>query len=272
MFFIAHTLSPTPNNRRQLEFNFIRFVGVILFLVLPCLSVAYNNDPKWRKIDSTITVLEKNKLESLDLAEAYYKAGQYISRFGSVSVGHEYYYKAIRIYESHPGKQNEIAIVYYMIASDFLQTLDEVGLQKTVQKLEELAAESPIPPVLYHVSSIKGVYYYSLLRNQSPLPGIRDSSLKYFKKSIELVEKYRDSSTMHLVVAWNYYNVAYLYNHYFSPSKVDSTERYWERMKKAKKEFEIFSHKNAMEASSSLKNMEFSILYLKAWIQYHKKE
>lgn len=244
----------------------------LFFLFLFSSLYSKETDLRWQKLDSAVRILEKTKDGSLDLARAYYKAGRYKSNFVSLVQGHEYYYKAIRIYKTHQNQQDEISLVYYMIASDYLQTSDEQGLQKVVEKLRELGDETDSPPVLYHYYSIQAVYYCILLKNGSTQQGLRDSSLLYFKKSIALTEEHKDSTNKYLVFAWNYYNVADLYNTYFFPSQTDSTEKYLGKMQIAKKEYEEFCKKNKINGIAAITNMEVSIWNLKAWIHYHRKE
>lgn len=210
-------------------------------------------------MDSAVYWIDKSG-DRARQARLYYAYGDRQIYCGSVAKGHEYYYKSIKLYEELGGYEKEISACFFQLATGYLQMLDMDGLNRIVEKMTELNKRKTLIPCSYDLYSVLTTKYSMLLDEHPENKSFLDSIIYYSHKSIELIEKHGDElpGTM---PAWNYYNLACIYDDKFDPPLYDSIAYYLDKAIEVKKYTE-----------SVRREVNISVFDLQAWVFYQQKQ
>ncbi|MDL2241703.1 hypothetical protein LJB91_02210 [Bacteroidales bacterium OttesenSCG-928-L03] len=232
-------------------------------------------EAKVRNMEAAVAIAEKSEKEidtSLDdektrlynnaRANVYRINGQMHSQIGSPGIGHEYLYKAIRIYESI-GSYERAVNCLYMVAIDFTQIGDANGLHKVVNEMQEnLQKDRDNYSIRYNLHATETSYYDVLLKQDSIVNyAIVDSLIQATRRSIFIIENHRDKIATNMVPAWVYYALASAYNEYH-PQKTDSIFLYLDKTLGAKLDWDPVSSKE----------VDISVNRLKAIVYFREKQ
>ena len=139
---------------------------------------------------------------------------------GSIQVSHDYIYKAIKLYESI-GKYDKVSQCLYRIAINLLQTNDIAGLRRVIEQMKQNIEKQSSVGALYYLYSVQSVYYGMLNDDHPENPTFQDSALWASRNLIHLIENYREELPGVAAVAYNYMNMALLYEKCY-PTNYDS--------------------------------------------------
>ena len=178
-------------------------------------------------MDSAVLLIENVDDEPETKAAIYANAGDVQIKHGSISRGHELFFKAIGIYEQLGGNDVKISNNLYQLAVGYLQILDYKGLEFIIGKMQELCSNPNADPnCLYDLYSVKTTLYASLHDKSPGNKDLSDSTLLYSRKAIDIIERHGGELRQRIVPSWNYYNHARTLFH--APGKIqyDSIEAY----------------------------------------------
>lgn len=202
---------------------------------------------------------------SYERATLYQRYADYQQQQGSIETGHEYYWKAIRIYEQL-NKPTEQSYCYYQLATGYYQLSDIKAIASIVKTMRQLAESRNDKRIRYDYFSVCAVYYEMLRQQQPDQPRWHDSIEYYNIQSINIIEK-MSAEEMHaaqIKPVWNFYNHAIFYDHDDAPPVVDSIKKY---LDKAEKYVALMNYTGWERDECYI-----SIYDEKAWLYYYKKE
>jgi hypothetical protein len=156
------------------------------------------------------------------LANMYdaYAWGQ--SVYGNIQLSHEYFYKAITIYES----LNDYKLIFgclFNIASDLLHIRDLVGLSKVIEQMQEYIKNPSFdgnPYCYYTLYSVQTAYYNLHTENNPENTTYNDSALVVCRNTIHLIESKKEQ-LKGVPIAYAYYNISLIYKKSY-PDRYDS--------------------------------------------------
>ena len=164
-----------------------------------------------------------------EIGMAYYQLGSFHTN--DFATSHSYRYKAIPYFEKSPEHRYRIAEMYYLIAADYLVINDYDNLKKMEEQLFELHSKYSVQEALVFAHSVKSVYYGSLYLLNKSETAMRDSSVFYERKAIEVFEKipHTPSQLLHESIAYNYYNIAVSLLLHNTPENLEKALEYIEK-------------------------------------------
>ena len=144
-------------------------------------------------------------------AFAYKIYGSMQSLRGNISLGHEYLYKAINLYESLNNYEGVFTCLSGIVQC-LTQTRDSAGLRKVIEQMQQYIGEPSFSgnyKCLYDLYSAQYIYY-DLLAKENRNTAYNDSALIVSRKIINLIENNRIKPTVSSI-AVAYYNMALSY-------------------------------------------------------------
>jgi len=178
------------------------------------------------------TLLEKS-LEFAELsqkavarARAYRQYAYHQSTVGSIPLAHEYFYKAINLYESFNDYRKVIDCLYG-IAENMLQIRDIAGLRKVMEQMQNNLKKTDHHGSLFDFYSVQMAYYSLLSEDYPEISAYNDSALMAARNTIHLVSNnygVRDVAPP----GFAYYNMALLYSRCY-PERYDSIYYFLDR-------------------------------------------
>jgi hypothetical protein len=167
-------------------------------------------------------IVENAELLKNDTARAnvYRGYGAFQSAIGNIPVSHEYYYKAIALYESLRYYER-VFLCLYNIAEKMSETRNTAAMRKVIEQMQyymELPSVDVSVRSLYHFYAARGVYYGILFENYPEIIAYNDSALMDNLNTIHLLENNEIKSS---IIYYAYYNTAVCYNKSY-PDQYDS--------------------------------------------------
>jgi len=211
-------------------------------------------------IDTALVYAEKSRNDTTH-AYVYQAYADWHRDAGSIEKAHEYYYKAIDIFEEQ-GNELEISSAFLAIANSYGQMRDYEGVKSVVRRLQDIDDGNASKTFHYNLYSIQSYYYHLLYEEFSDTECYRDSSILYAKKGIYLAEKYGNELNK-VEVPWSYYNLAVTYLNDFSPPLLDSISYYLDKIEAC--DLSYYDENAFREVMISVNDM-------KAWLYYHNGE
>jgi len=184
-----------------------------------------------RLIEKALEYAELSK-DDKTCAFIYGQWGYFQSEKGSIPLAHEYFYKAINLYESL-NDYNMIFRYQFGIAENLLQIYDATGLHMVVEQMQQNLTREPAlntPNNLYRFYSVLSSYY-SVLSDADPESiAYQDSTLMIERKIIDIIENNRN---LEIPAGFSYYNVARAYKKRY-PEQRDSVYYFLDRALESK--------------------------------------
>lgn len=184
----------------------------------------------WHKSDNTAQI-ENYFKKAIEYAEqsgndtltanVFVEFAQFNLQQGSIQVAHNYLYKAINLYETI-GQYNKVTSCLYRIAVGLLQIRDVEGLRVVIEQMQQKIKKQFSANALYSLYAVQGVYYTILAENHPENAAFNDSALWVYRNNIRLIESRGDELPETVVFAWDYYNLAVVYDR-VNPASYDST-------------------------------------------------
>ena len=148
-------------------------------------------------------------------ARMYMQYARIQSIEGEMGVAHDYFYKAISLYEEledYPAAINCL----YSISIVYANIIDLDGMKRVIGDMERIVPLDPQENMQYKLNAVKSVYFRAYWENDSIKdPVLKDSILTYARKNINLITNHREKLDPFLSPAWEYYNMAtHFYNFY----------------------------------------------------------
>ena len=143
----------------------------------------------------------------------------------------------------------------YERAIDYMNIGDLVNMSVQCRELKSLYELYPSTMVAYNYHSVASGYY-------SYVDSI-DLAIEHGWGAIDALELIDNPAAYNIVPVWSYYNMAFFYDMYFQPPKVDSVRHYLSRARTAIKVSR--TRKDSLEAL-------ISIVDLEAWQAYYEKD
>jgi len=150
-------------------------------------------------------------------AYMYKEYGGMLSTCGTISMAHEFFYKAINLFKS-VNNYDKIFHCFYLIAENLLQTRDLAGLNKVIEQMQFYIDKYPSNHNYYNLFSVQAAYYCILSEDHPENYDYKEKSLIYSRKIIQVVEKEPNITYSN---AFNYYNVAVTFRNSY-PTQYDS--------------------------------------------------
>jgi len=178
----------------------------------------------------TAEIFMKKAIECAELsgddarrARVYYCYGRVQSILGNISLAHEYFYKAINLYEALNDYKG-IFTCLYLIAENLLHTRDIAGLGKVVkqmeQNLENPACNTPIG-CLYDFYQVQSAYYSIQFEDNPEITAYNDSTLMATRNTIILIENNPGRLGETPAIGFAYHNMSLAYRRCY-PDRYDS--------------------------------------------------
>lgn len=213
-------------------------------------------------LDTAMVHIEKVRNDTI--RAAFYKQyGAWHLYSESVETGHRYYYKAIDLFEKLC-KKDEISSAFLEIANTHAQMRDYEALWKVVSRLREMNDENVSNTFLYHLYQITGAYYHLMYEAFPKTEAYRDSTVLYMKKSIYIVENFREQLSAKVDIAWSYYNLMVVYTNNFDPPLIDSAEHYLNKIKNL--DLSYYTEENDRT------ELLISVYDMEAWLHHQRGE
>ena len=177
---------------------------------------AEENDVFLKKLVERADVL-KNDTARANIYRGY---GAFQSAIGNVPLAHEYYYKAMALYESIH-LHERVFLCLYNIAEKMSETRDTAGFRKIIEQMEyyvDLPSFEVSDRALYHVYVARSIYYGILYEYHPETIAYNDAALRDNINALDLLERSEIKSS---IIYYSYYNTASCY-HKSHPEQYDS--------------------------------------------------
>ena len=164
--------------------------------------------------------LSNNNLARATLYRGY---GWSQSTIGSVQLAHEYYYKAIELYESLNRHEN-VSECLFLIAENLTQIRDIPGLRKLIEQMKqnfEKQSSAVNPQTLFEFYSVQTAYYGLLTEDYPEIDAYKDSILLTARRTIHVIENNMDILIEKTLIGFSYHNMALAYGRVY-PDRFDS--------------------------------------------------
>jgi tetratricopeptide (TPR) repeat protein len=174
------------------------------------------NDEFLKKLVKDVELI-KNDTARANIYRGY---GAFQSGIGNIPVAHEYYYKAIDLYESIHHYER-VFLCLYNIAEKMSETRNTAALRKVIEQMQyyiELPSFDVTARCLYHFYAVRGVYYTFLFEDHPKIIAYNDSALMDNLNTINLLE---NNEIISSAIYTAYYNTAVCY-HKSYPDRYDS--------------------------------------------------
>jgi hypothetical protein len=181
----------------------------------------YVHEETWHK--KAVESIERSANDTL-IAKFYFDYAHMHSTKGRIQIAHDYFYKAIKVYESI-GQYDGIASCLYLIAVNLMQTRDAEGLRKVIEQMQQNIEKQSSTMALYNLYSMQCIYYNLLFENYSDIIAFNDSALWASKNTIRLIENHKEELSEYVAISWDYYNLACTYGK-ACPDNYDSISFY----------------------------------------------
>ncbi|MDL2254655.1 tetratricopeptide repeat protein [Bacteroidales bacterium OttesenSCG-928-J16] len=165
-------------------------------------------------------------------AEIFSICGQMHAQIGNIALGHLYYYKAIKLFESLQ-RYDKISRLLYFIAIDFYNIGDVDNLSKILESLQDNEKLHSSYATLYNLYGLQVGYHNLLLQNDSSNYALIDSTLNISRKIAELIEYHKEDIPRTAIPAYDFFNIASMYDRYY-PERYDSIHHYIDKALNAK--------------------------------------
>jgi len=155
-------------------------------------------------------------------ARLYNDYGIFQSIMGNIPLAHEYYYKALAIFET----LNDFDYIFkclFEIAENLLVTRDVAGLRKVVEQMQrytEMPTFGGNPYCLYNFYSVQTAYYNTLSEDNPEIAAYKDTLLQVSRKTIHVSKMMQERGASD-AFGFAYYNMAYVYRECY-PQRYDS--------------------------------------------------
>jgi hypothetical protein len=171
----------------------------------------YNKSVKHGELSKNDTVI----------AFFYYEYANMHLLKGNVAIAHDYFYKALQLYESIK-QYHAISDCLYRIAESYTQIRDIAGLRAVLEQMQQNIEKKNSVITRYNLYSVQGVYY-DILAQEEPenSASYNDSALCAARNIIQLIENHRGELPKCSVIAWEYYNMSITYQKCY-PERLDS--------------------------------------------------
>lgn len=213
-------------------------------------------------MDTAVCRIEKGD-DKLRKAWIYQGYADCQIRWGNIQKGHDYFYKAIKVWEELGDQEVNISICLYQLATGYLQILDTKGMERILVRMRQLIDKHPdCIPARYDYYSVQMARFSTLLDQHPDNTLFLDSCFYYSYKSIGLIEKYPDELAADVMPAWNYFNLAMMYNDkHGSKPDYDSISHYLNKALAAKIGRPIYD-----------REVDISVFSLQAEVYYAQKQ
>lgn len=232
-------------------------------LIYACYDQLQNNDSVEKHVNLALQFIEKTSFDSFEKGLTYQRFAEHQQRVGSIQMAHEYYWKAIKIYENMNAYLLNQSFCYYQLATGYYQMHDTEGMKKILSKMQLLLQQTSDKRLFYDYYSICSVYYTILSEDKPEEIQWMDSIIYSNLKSIEMIEK---MSVEEMLIAqinpvWNYFNHAVYYD---NEQNIDSIEKYLDKAEAAVMMMRYDGY--------SKTECDISIGDLRAWMLLYKGE
>ena len=224
-----------------------------------CMGQQEKLDEKMVMLDSALFYIEQST-DTVVKAYLYKVAGDTEIAIGSIEKGHNYFYTAMRLFESLDGYETEISSCLYQLAVGYLQILDTDGLDRILAQMNKLCQKTPTPACKYDYLSVATAKYATLHENNPDNKSYLDSAIVYSRRTIGIIEQYPDQLPPKAMPSWNYYNIAVLFDD-CTPPMYDSVRHYLHKAMKARP-----------AAGHFRKEVEISVYDLEANVYFKQKK
>lgn len=200
-----------------------------------CLYEQQDFESEHFQYDSALLCVEVTPGPSYEKAIVYRFYADVQIRDGSIEKGHEYYWKAIAVFEQLAGYEAEQSLCYYQLATGYYQKSDTAGIANVFGKMKKLLSTVSNPKVAYDCYSVGSVYYVMLGQQHPDNESYRDSVALYNLKSIQVIENMTvdEMRKAQIKPVWNYYNNALFYDPDDGEPQIDSIEKYLDKAEEA---------------------------------------
>ena len=179
---------------------------------------------------------------------------------GNLALAHDYYYKAVSLYEKQKSYSKAIECLYHL-AIAYLDIIDVNGLKRIIDEMERIISFDPEKDDMqYRLNAVKASYFSTIWDNDpAPDDALKDSILLYMRKNINLIAYHREKLDPDLSPAWIYFSMATRFFAFYT-DKNDSIIYY---LNKALEEKAYIPDKNiAIEVELSVSG-QFAEMYLR---------
>lgn len=254
--------------------RFIKFLFWGLFLLSPWAIQAQNATTIYPAITQEYTELQFDSAlksmakahDTFEKADLYRRYADYQQKSGQLEIGHEYYWKAIAIYDKLHKYPTQQSYCYYQLATGYYQLSDIKAIANIVKEMMQLAESHSDKRIRYDYYSVCSVYYEMLRQQQPEHKPWRDSIEYYNLQSINIIESMTIDDMLAALIkpVWNFYNHALFYDYEDGLPAIDSIEKY---LNKAE-EYVQLCHYKGWERDECY----ISIYDERAWLYYYKKD
>ena len=154
-------------------------------------------------------------------AYSYHDYGLLLSMDGNIPLAHEYFYKAINLYELYDDFEGIFSCLYD-IAENLLGARDAVGLRKVVEQMQQYIKNpkyNKAPRALYDYYSVQSAYY-CILFEDTGITAYNDSTLSAIRNALYLYENNKDKIGS-VYIGFTYHNMSLAYRRAY-PQQYDS--------------------------------------------------
>lgn len=201
--------------------------------------------------------------EAIGIYSALASAPELRDRYGSEDTDNSLTGDAYRFSKTNLNRL--ISLCRYRMAVDYHNLRDTVGLNAIISEMQAVQKENPQDNDLkYDLYSVKMTRYLAEYEDTG-LPALRDSMLFYAKEAAFTAEKIPSElyEAHEIQPVWGWYNIAVMYDLYFTPPVTDSTDKYLAMAEYACETAPNLSEISRMESRISIED-------LKAWSLYYQ--
>ena len=229
------------------------------------ISVVYSRSDQADDYKKTLAYAEK-ALQTIELSKnddvrvaVYHNYAKCQMVYGDLALAHDYYYKAIGLYEKQKKYLKAMECLYHL-AIAYLDIIDVDGMKRIIDEMERIVLLDPKEALQCKLNAVKSSYFSTIWGND-PTPDIalQDSVMLYIRKNLYLIANHREKLDQNLSPAWEYFNMATRFFAFYT-DRNDSIVYY---LNKALEEKELISDKNiAIEVDMSVSG-QFAEMYLR---------